>query len=496
MINEFTGRNFECSTYIPSAIGIGAYENIDPINQVCSAVGAVAGQSFVNGDVYIESAYYYAASHRWRNFGILFAFMIFFTTIYLVATEYIQGEKSKGEVLVFRRGHVPPELEEENKAKPNDEESANEKVAGSVPPRKHKTHEEATAATDILERQTAIFQWQDVCYDIKIKKETRRILDHVDGWVKPGTLTALMGVSGAGKTTLLDVLATRVTMGVVTGEMLVDGRQRDESFQRKTGYVQQQDLHLPTSTVREALNFSALLRQPAKTPRKEKLEYVDKVIEMLDMQAYADAVVGVPGTGESPPSRASQAPSLTSLSQVSTSSSASASPLASSSPPSLPSCSSSTNPRPVSIRRLLGPSWTCSRSSPRAVRPSSVRFISPRQCCSSDSTVCSSSRKVARLSTLARSARTRTSSSPTSRRTAPRAARLTVTPQSGCWRSLVQPLAATLTSIGRPSGASRLSAATCAITSPTSRRRAFVRLPGSLMVLATSPSTKSLPRHS
>lgn len=104
-----------------------------------------------------------------------------------------------------------------------------------------------------------------------------------------------MGVSGAGKTTLLDVLATRVTMGVVTGKMLVDGQQRDDSFQRKTGqfatscfprstteltasiiigYVQQQDLHLSTSTVREALNFSALLRQPAHIPREEKLAYV------------------------------------------------------------------------------------------------------------------------------------------------------------------------------------------------------------------------------
>lgn len=46
-----------------------------------------------------------------------------------------------------------------------------------------------------------------------------------------------MGVSGAGKTTLLDVLATRVTMGVVTGKMLVDGEQRDDSFQRKTGQL-------------------------------------------------------------------------------------------------------------------------------------------------------------------------------------------------------------------------------------------------------------------
>jgi ABC-type multidrug transport system ATPase subunit len=46
------------------------------------------------------------------------------------------------------------------------------------------------------------------------------------------------GVSGADKTTLLDVLASRVTMGVITGEMLIDGNQRDSSFQRKTGYVQ------------------------------------------------------------------------------------------------------------------------------------------------------------------------------------------------------------------------------------------------------------------
>ena len=136
-----------------------------------------------------------------------------------------------------------------------------------------------------------------MCYDVKIKSETRRILDNVDGWVKPGTLTALMGVSGAGKTTLLDCLADRTSMGVITGEMLVNGKLRDASFQRNTGYVQQQDLHLETTTVREALNFSALLRQPAHIPRKEKLAYVEEVIKLLDMEEYADAVVGILGEG-------------------------------------------------------------------------------------------------------------------------------------------------------------------------------------------------------
>lgn len=88
-------------------------------------------------------------------------------------------------------------------------------------------------------------------------------------------------------------------MGVVTGSMLVDGHHRDDSFQRKTGYVQQQDLHLQTSTVREALLFSARLRQPHSESDEEKVAYVNEVIRLLEMEAYADAVVGVPGEGES-----------------------------------------------------------------------------------------------------------------------------------------------------------------------------------------------------
>jgi ATP-binding cassette, subfamily G (WHITE), member 2, PDR len=86
------------------------------------------------------------------------------------------------------------------------------------------------------------------------------------------------------QTTLLDTLANRVTMGVVTGRMLVDGHERDSSFQRNTGYVQQQDLHLQISTVREALIFSARLRQSRTIPDSEKAAYVDEVIHLLEME--------------------------------------------------------------------------------------------------------------------------------------------------------------------------------------------------------------------
>jgi ATP-binding cassette subfamily G (WHITE) protein 2 (PDR) len=228
------------------------------------------------------------------NLGILFGFMIFFLINYILASEFNSETSSTAEVLVFRRGHVPKYLEEASKKAKNDEESAG--AAGGAES-DEVADKEQTEQVQALAPQTDVFTWKNICYDIKIKGEPRRLLDNVSGWVKPGTLTALMGVSGAGKTTLLDVLAHRVSMGVITGDMLVSGKPLDESFQRKTGYVQQQDLHLETSTVREALRFSAMLRQPKSVSKAEKYEFVEDVIKMLNMKDFAEAVVGVPGTG-------------------------------------------------------------------------------------------------------------------------------------------------------------------------------------------------------
>ncbi|KAF2008613.1 pleiotropic drug resistance protein, ABC superfamily [Aaosphaeria arxii CBS 175.79] len=285
MINEFDGRKFECASYVPSG---PAYMDIRPDQRACSVKGSVPGESMVSGNAYLQTAFSYDPSNKWRNFGIIVAMTIFLYALQLWMSEVVASERSKGEVLVFRRGKMQ---QAQNKALQTDEETG---PAAAVLAEKN---DSSTSADLMVQKHTSIFHWEDVCYEVQIKKEPRVILDHVDGWIKPGTLTALMGVSGAGKTTLLDVLASRTTTGVITGGMFVDGRERDSSFQRKTGYVQQQDLHLPTSTVREALAFSALLRQPPQYSRQEKLQYVDHVIEMLNMQPYADAVVGVPGEG-------------------------------------------------------------------------------------------------------------------------------------------------------------------------------------------------------
>jgi ATP-binding cassette subfamily G (WHITE) protein 2 (PDR) len=107
--------------------------------------------------------------------------MVFFTITYLLATEGVQAKKPKGEVLLFRRGHRPtPETRGDLETAQTPK--SGEEIATSLP----------TKLSANIHKQTSIFQWKDICYDIKIKKEDRRILDHVDGWVKPGTLTALM----------------------------------------------------------------------------------------------------------------------------------------------------------------------------------------------------------------------------------------------------------------------------------------------------------------
>ena len=77
----------------------------------------------------------------------------------------------------------------------------------------------------------------------------------------------------------------------------MNGLPLDETFARKTGYVESRDVHLNEFTVRETLRFSAQLRQPQSVSDGAKNEYVEEVIEMLDMGSFAEAVVGVPGSG-------------------------------------------------------------------------------------------------------------------------------------------------------------------------------------------------------
>jgi len=97
--------------------------------------------------------------------------------------ELAKQPRTRGEILVFRRGKGSL------KSKKMDSLDAETQLQ-SRPVVAEKG--EVTIGSGGIAAGTAVFHWEDLCYDIKIKGEERRLLDHVDGWVKPGVSTVLM----------------------------------------------------------------------------------------------------------------------------------------------------------------------------------------------------------------------------------------------------------------------------------------------------------------
>jgi hypothetical protein len=63
MTNEFRTLNGVCSNLVPQGPG---YENVLLSNQVCTTVGALPGESFVNGARFLVLSYGYSFSNTWK----------------------------------------------------------------------------------------------------------------------------------------------------------------------------------------------------------------------------------------------------------------------------------------------------------------------------------------------------------------------------------------------------------------------------------------------
>jgi ATP-binding cassette, subfamily G (WHITE), member 2, PDR len=175
LINELAGRQFVCNGLVPSG---PSYNDVSLASRTCAVLGAEAGSDIVSGTRHLSEVFEYVPSHKWRNFGILIAFLVIFTTLALWTSEIVASARSKGEVLVYPRGRIP-------------KSSSLQDPEATFTPVARKTVQ-ASATDKTQTNHGSVFHWQNVCYDIPVEKGTRRILDNVDGWVKPGTLTALM----------------------------------------------------------------------------------------------------------------------------------------------------------------------------------------------------------------------------------------------------------------------------------------------------------------
>jgi ATP-binding cassette subfamily G (WHITE) protein 2 (SNQ2) len=304
--DEFYDRDLACA---PSQIVPNGPSYTNPTYQGCAFTGAQVGSLSIPGSTYLSTSFNYSRSHLWRNFGVVIAFAVLYVTITMIASEFFNFTAGGGGALEFKKSKAA-KSKVKGASAPADEESG-EKTQPTSSSESSQTLDNAAEqeALEEISGSESVFTWENVEYTVPYMGGERKLLNKVNGYAKPGVskllespvvspsrltwylVIALMGASGAGKTTLLNTLSQRQKMGVVAGDMLVDGRPLDEEFQRGTGFCEQMDLHDGTATIREAFEFSAILRQDRSIPKSEKIAYVDKIIDLLELKDMQDALV-------------------------------------------------------------------------------------------------------------------------------------------------------------------------------------------------------------
>lgn len=211
MSNEFYDLDMECASLVPQVPGAQTQY------QTCTLQGSTPGSTVVNGANYIKQSYTYTRAHLWRNFGFIWAFFALFLAVTMFGMEMMKPNAGGAAVTVFKRGQVPKSVTESietggRKGNTSDEESGTAQGDPGIGSEKDivkEREEQDQRAMQKVAKNETIFTFQNVNYTIPIQGGPRKLLDGVQGFVRPGRLTALMGASGAGKTTLLNTLAQR-----------------------------------------------------------------------------------------------------------------------------------------------------------------------------------------------------------------------------------------------------------------------------------------------
>ncbi|KAG0215682.1 hypothetical protein BGX28_008928 [Mortierella sp. GBA30] len=297
--NEMKGLAFDCAG--PAMVPHGPTYN-DINYQVCTLLGAKPGTTLVDGSDYLYTAYRYKTSEIGLNILAVICFWLLFVFITCYAMERLEFGKGGFSTNVYKKGAnlIQPTKEDEENVADTPASTINSANDASLS-KLDGGDKNGDSNVELRDKiKGSIFAWEHLNYVVPYKADPsgqKQLLTNIAGLVRPGTMTALMGSSGAGKTTLLDVLAQRKNTGTVTGKVEVDGEPLRLDFQRTTGYCEQLDVHVPQCTVREALQFSANLRQPADVSEAEKDAYVEDIIRILEMENIADAVIGTTESG-------------------------------------------------------------------------------------------------------------------------------------------------------------------------------------------------------
>ncbi|XP_044483311.1 pleiotropic drug resistance protein 3-like isoform X2 [Mangifera indica] len=254
-------------------IGLSGNEFLAPRWQKMLSTNVTIGTEILNSRGLNYEGYYF-----WISLGSLFGFTLFFNTIFVVALSFLKPPGSSRAMISQEKYLFPLTMSDFSSI-----------FSGKM----------------VLPFQPLTLTFENMSYFVDTPLEMRehgfadnkvQLLSDVTGALRPGVLTALMGVSGAGKTTLLDVLAGRKTTGYIEGEIKIGGYPKvQETFARISGYCEQTDIHSPQITVGESLMFSTWLRLSPQIDSKTKTAFVNEVLEIIELDEIKDSLVGLPG---------------------------------------------------------------------------------------------------------------------------------------------------------------------------------------------------------
>ena len=196
MANEFYNLEMKCVP--PNLVPQGP--DARPQYQSCTLQGSEPGQTIVNGARYIEVAFGYTRSHLWRNFGILVAFWVFFVAMTVYGMEAAKPNAGGGAVTIFKRGQVPKQLEKSiesgGQTAADEEKGKAGESAEAITSSSSDEELKREASTSGVAKNETVFTFRNIDYVIPYEGNERRLLSDVQGFVRPGKLTALMGASG------------------------------------------------------------------------------------------------------------------------------------------------------------------------------------------------------------------------------------------------------------------------------------------------------------
>uniref|UniRef100_K3WZJ5 ABC transporter domain-containing protein n=1 Tax=Globisporangium ultimum (strain ATCC 200006 / CBS 805.95 / DAOM BR144) TaxID=431595 RepID=K3WZJ5_GLOUD len=259
---------------------------------VCDYDGVAYCEQFggmTMGEYYL-SLFDVQSKKEWVVYGVLFMVMAYllFMVLSYIALEYCRYES--------------PENVSVTTGSTKDKEDTSYVLAktpqGSTSTRGSFREEQEVMLTVSTDKHfvPVVVAFKDLWYTVPLpsnpKHDTIDLLKGITGYALPGTMTALMGSSGAGKTTLMDVIAGRKAGDKIRGQILLNGHAAtDLAIRRCTGYCEQMDIHSESSTIREALTFSAFLRQDSSVPDSQKYDSVNECLDLLDMHDIADQII-------------------------------------------------------------------------------------------------------------------------------------------------------------------------------------------------------------